>query len=745
MKKNKKPVIAYLFTHWDAEWYRTADSFNVRLVEIFDKVLFELINNKAPSFYFDGQVYALLNYLKFRPEKKNLIKKLIKEKKLFIGPFFASADSFLVSGASLIRNLETGLKISNSFGCKNFLGYLSDTFGHSKSIFKILNIFNIENAVIWRGVPDIKADFTVNKIKTTRLVQGYYHDILHTSLPFDKKAEILENTLDKINEKSDDVLLLPIGADHTGILENAQSVINEINKNLKNYEIKLSNIFEYFEKARYTLKIPDCEFLDNSITYILPGVYSARSDEKVQNSILQYNLFYKAEVLNYFFKGKYNSELDYAALKLIKNHAHDSIYGCSIDDVHKTVRCRQTEVKETINAVIKSIIRDFKTKYLIKENDKLAVFNLSNYPQGETIKIITDKKIKNAQKISRIKTASDDIFYNINRNPVTEDFHDFYEYLVEIDEIKPFSFKNFEIKKPVVKHIIDNDFIENKNFKLFILDNKIYVIDKIKGEIYPDFIQIHSTEDEGDSYNFVPMGRPYVLKLKKTKVKIRGKIKSALQLTYEENFKLNLSLGNNSKLFEIEAEFNNKKKNRKLQIVFNTLSPVIKTTAEDAAGTVERFHDPSYLLFDHIPVKDKSELKTNSYPMQRFVSANNLAIITKGLNEYEIYENSIKIALLRSTGIISNPENKARGVPAGPPIECPDMQGLGLHKFNIAFGFNMEPDELFASADNFYNPFVSISGEFKIKNKTFIKTEDDSYFMGISEFKGGKKPLFIKK
>lgn len=80
MKRNKKPVIAYLFSHWDAEWYKTVSSFNVRLNEIFDNVLLELKKENAPSFYFDGQIYALLNYLKFNPNKKNLIKKLIKEK-----------------------------------------------------------------------------------------------------------------------------------------------------------------------------------------------------------------------------------------------------------------------------------------------------------------------------------------------------------------------------------------------------------------------------------------------------------------------------------------------------------------------------------------------------------------------------------------------------------------------------------------------------------------------------------------
>src|SRR5699024_960868 len=119
-----------------------------------------------------------------------------------------------------------------------------------------------------------------------------------------------------------------------------------------------------------------------------------------------------------------------------------------------------------------------------------------------------DKKIKNAQKIREFNFVSDDIFYNINQNPITEDFHKFFEYIVEIEPTKPFSFKNFEIKKPTKLQTVGNDFIENEFFKLFILDNKIYVIDKKTGEIYPDFIQLHSTKDNGDSYNYAPAGYP---------------------------------------------------------------------------------------------------------------------------------------------------------------------------------------------------------------------------------------------
>ncbi len=55
----KKRVIAYLHTHWDREWYRTKEEFNLRLLEVFDEILDELENGSMPYFYFDGQTAAL--------------------------------------------------------------------------------------------------------------------------------------------------------------------------------------------------------------------------------------------------------------------------------------------------------------------------------------------------------------------------------------------------------------------------------------------------------------------------------------------------------------------------------------------------------------------------------------------------------------------------------------------------------------------------------------------------------------
>ena len=242
----KKRVIAYLQTHWDREWYREKEEFNLRLLEVFDEVLEELKKGNAPCFYFDGQTSALIDYLKFRTENLELVKELIKEKKLFIGPFFVSADAFLVNLRCLIKNLECGIEYSKSLGCSDFIGYLPDIFGHSRGVFEVLEKFNIKNAIIWRGTGALKSEIKVRNIDTTRLVEGYFIDILHQNISAQNIAQQLENFLDKIAKYSSNTLILPLGGDHLAIIKNANEKIKQVNKYLKSYKIELSSPFDYF-------------------------------------------------------------------------------------------------------------------------------------------------------------------------------------------------------------------------------------------------------------------------------------------------------------------------------------------------------------------------------------------------------------------------------------------------------------------------------------------------------------------
>jgi alpha-mannosidase len=107
---------------------------------------------------------------------------------------------------------------------------------------------------------------------------------------------------------------------------------------------------------------------------------------------------------------------------------------------------------------------------------------------------------------------------------------------------------------------------------------------------------------------------------------------------------------------------------------------------------IKREFNPFYDIRKNLPQEKGIEVKNNTAPMQRGLlideDSNNIGIITKGLTQYEIFENNLMIPILRSTGQISNPKNPARTTPAGPPIKVEDAQMIGdnIAEFNVFFG-----------------------------------------------------------
>lgn len=765
IKQGKKRVIAYLHTHWDREWYRTKEEFNLRLLEVFDEIIDELESGSMPCFYFDGQTCALEDYLKFRPEKLHTLQNLIKSEKLFIGPFFVSADNFLVNGISLIRNLNLGLEYSKSLGARQFLGYLPDTFGHSKSIFNILKSFNILYALAWRGIGALSHnDFKMNGINTTKLVFGYFMDVLHSISAFSPNSKeflngvsSLEKILDKIAQKSSDTLLLPIGADHLAALRDSSKLIDEVNKKLENYCIELSSPFEYVQNVDYSKLLMEGELLDNSETYILPGVYSSRIPQKACNAGLQWDLFRITEPLNYFLSDitgtKYTPSLAFAAKELIKNHAHDSIYGCSTDEVHKCVQARFDKVFQVVDGVKHRLVRDFKRSYgenidlqRLSANGKKAdanssrlkigAINLSNYKYSGPVRFIADFKMPNAQIVRKFNGFSDEILYDTRQIPVTEQYLPLYEQLIEVKDLPPFTFSPVECAKfPLALEIdenkIANPFIE-LNLKRQGKKFAINFIDKRSGTKYDDVFKILEYQDFGDSYNSACPNKPVSWALLGAKVVSKGPVEACLRLIFEHNFRLDVKLNNDAEFFTFDVKFNNNKKNRKIQACFNLKKPIDTTFAEDAFGYMVRKHDYNYNAADYMPVKPKIELKSNSYPMQRWLIAQDLGVITLGLNEYEIYKNELKITLSRGTGRISGPKNLARFVPAGPPIETFDLQNLG--KLNLKFACALNPSiaSIQQDAEAFYAPVVPILGDFKnARQKTYLNLPENLIFYGL--------------
>lgn len=658
----KKEVIAYLHTHWDREWYREFEIFRHRLIKVFDNVLNLLETNTIPSFYFDGQVSALCDYLEIRPEKAPLVKQFCEEKKLFIGPFYCLIDEFLTSETVFKKNIELGLKIAKGFGCTDFIGYLADTFGHSKNIPTILKQYNIDKCMVWRGCADeIPAEFIFNGINTINLVRGYFMDIFHANITLSEKVEFLKSNLDKISEKSGSTLLLPIGGDHLNVPENITEQIKLVNQYLDNYEIRLGSPFEYFEKVKGNFNFAyDDELRDNSKTFILQGSYSARMDLKKYNIQCTHKLKL-ADKAQKHFKLNYDNLIEYAYKLLIQNQAHDGICGCSTDEVHRENICRYKKILQITTAILDEI------KYKLGET---FLINLSDEEFSGLIEFQSAEKFEDLKVVSKTINFENEILSNTQRVPITGEEKEIFTYQAYIENIKP---KELTFFNPVK--------LPNSNIEISISD-KIYFkkADKTYSIEFTDF------EDLGDSYNFAP---------NKDTNGISSKIKDFKQ-TDKNNYSINLEVNKIELNLEILAynnfinfklTFNNEGKNHLLQAKINLLEPIITTFSEDMNTIIERNFDPNYKIREHLPQEKGIEAKTNTAPMQRLVHTQGLTIVTKGLTEYEILENSILITLLRATNIISNPKNPARSTPAGPPLQTTDSQLLGknIAEFTLCF------------------------------------------------------------
>ena len=751
----QKEVNAYIHTHWDREWYMEFERYRLRLVEIFDNVLLALENKNLDWFWFDGQVAALLDYLEIQKDKKEEIINFIKEKKLFIGPYFVSSDSFLVSCEFYLRNIEYGIKKSLEFGCENFIFYIADSFGHSAFLPFIAKYFNINYAILWRGIePDVETFFNWDGLITHNLKRGYFQNQMMLETENSEKAKLIENEIKKIDDnKNDFPIVLPLGGDHLNIPTNVNAQLKEINKHLKDYKIRTEkNLIDIFKSidVEKLKNYNNKEFRNNQSTFILDGVLSTRNDIKKENSKTQHLLSCMAEpfvaflnMLNITNKN-YEQEFEYATYETIKNHAHDSLYGCNIDNVNEQIKLRYKKTQTIAKSIINREIT--KLEEIKPDENRITVFNFGRYSFSGLVRLKSDKKIKNLYVEKKEKGFALNKLYNPDDVPLTEDYKTIYTYLISVKDVKPFSITT------ILQNELSNDLcctknsVENEFIKIEIDEkNKVNIFDKQKNKLYKNAFIIQNLADIGDSYNFGPLKNDkFVLgEMKKYKIiNEKGlfcKLKTVFIIKipkntsekgrtkefYDTKINVDFILENGSKILKIETDFVNKSKNHKLQMGINLVDVIQNELyCEDLLGTVKRKVDLNYNIYDKIPAPKGIELKTNTVPFNRFLHYNNIGIITKGIHSAELNKKGLFLDVLRSTGTISNPKNPSRGTSAGPPLEAFESFMFNK-KIKAQFGicFDENPNSMYKYANEFYNPTLCCFSN--LKSQELFKLSND--------------------
>jgi alpha-mannosidase len=306
-------------------------------------------------FTLDGQLQTVDDYLEIRPENEQRLRALVEEGRLAIGPWQVLMDEFLVSGETIWRNLELGLARAREFGGEMRVGYLPDMFGHIAQMPQILRAHGLDNAVVWRGVP-AAVDRHVfewrgvdgSSVRAEYLPAGY-GNAAYLLLAPDKLGDAVDALIEAMRPFfGDDPVLAMYGTDHQAPLPELVDVVERANAENDHVRIELTTLGAAVGNG----SAPPAttwtgEMRSGARANVLMNVTSARIDIKAAAARAERWLERYAEPLSALHGGGWPAEfLDLAWRRVIENSAHDSICGCSADEVSAQVLVRFAEAEE---------------------------------------------------------------------------------------------------------------------------------------------------------------------------------------------------------------------------------------------------------------------------------------------------------------------------------------------------------------------------------------------------------------
>ncbi|MBI1885142.1 MAG: alpha-mannosidase, partial [Chloroflexi bacterium] len=411
----RRTLVVVSHSHWDREWYQPFQYFRTRLVRMLDKLL-DLFDRDPDyrHFVLDGQTIVLEDYLEVRPDRRPDIERHVREGRLLIGPHYMLPDEFLIGGESHVRNLLIGMEIGRQFGPVMMVGYSPDAFGHIAHLPAVLRGFGIDAAVFWRGVSHeaTTSEFRWaapdgSEVLALHLPFGY---ALGMALPADPSG--LRNRLQNLRGLLEPLaatryLVVPNGNDHAEPQEDLSQVIRGASGMLDDADMVHGHYPMLVEAVKSELNgdlsgLPrlEGELRSSARSHVLAGVLSARMWIKQRYQECEDLLARWAEPLaawahlirtaNGDSGDRARSDaglLRHAWKLLLQNGPHDSICGCSIDQVHEEMKARFDECAGIADSVLQENVRYLANLAAPARSPSVVVFNSENGPRTDFCRV----------------------------------------------------------------------------------------------------------------------------------------------------------------------------------------------------------------------------------------------------------------------------------------------------------------------------------------------------------------------
>jgi alpha-mannosidase len=439
------------------------------------------------------------------------------------------------------------------------------------------------------------------------------------------------------------------------------------------------------------------------------GVLTARTDLGAGPDIRLGVEGFSQDGLHYHFP---RAELRNAWRMLMTNHPHDSICGCSVDEVHTEMMQRFASVDQIVQRIAREALTalsgaDEPWTYVEAPMDKVSVVNALPWKRHRVVALPLSAKLRGARSLEAV----------VDGTPVPAQIVDVEARrcaLVALD-VDGFGAMDVALRKAKSAtaspsmHTGDR-WIDNSTLRVTAHDNgTLDVLHHASGRQWTGLHLFEDAADRGDEYNFDPIaGETLWTSASETPtitVSDDGPSRATLRIELTARLPKGLARGRDTRAkslipcrivsdvslhrggdrVEFVTTVDNRVTDHRLRVLFPSGSRDTTVRAEQHFTMVERPLERAFSS-DWVEPPQPTEHTIG------LVATNDIATMTKGLPEYQAYTDpttgttTIAVTLLRCVEWLSRDDLSTRPKGhAGPGILTPEAQCLGRHHFEYAF------------------------------------------------------------